>query len=205
MGQQASYIIQIISTFSILPLLLLGIFGSREWPTPLAVFFAFCGFGFAIDLLGWYCYLTNNAALNQVARHLYIAAECCFYFWFIGGYLHELPWSWWLRRAWIGLIPLWAMAIFIDDGIPRFSMSFQVVISFLLSFCLLRAVEKEESVMMQSTFWLLLGSFIYYFCTFFFMNFLYTQFGADYWYIRNIISIVANLLFACGYFVYQRR
>jgi hypothetical protein len=71
----------------------------------------------------------------------------------------------------------------------------------VLSHCLLSRVEKEEGIEKQLPFWLLLGSFFYFFCTFFFMNFLNSRFGLNLWYARNIIGILTNLLFAWGFFV----
>ena len=200
MGQHTFYIIQIISTFSVVPVLSLGVLVFRKNTFPVNLFVGFCAFGFITDLLGWYFYLTNNVNANQVARHFYILIESSFYFWFVGAHIQNKIASRLFKKAWIMVIPIWVLTIFFWE-IPQFKVFFQIIISFALSFCLIQFVEKDESARRKFLFWFFLGSFFYYFCTFFFMNFLYSQFGLNLWYVRNILGIVANLMFAWGFWV----
>ena len=203
MSQHAYYIIQIISTFSVVPVLFLGILLFRKNNFPINLFVGFCAFGFITDLLGWYFYLTSNVNANQVVRHFYILIESSFYFWFVGVHIQNKIASTLFKKAWIMVTPLWVLTLLVWE-IPQFKVFFQVIISFALSFCLIQFVEKDEKAKRQLLFWLFLGSFLYYFCTFFFMNFLYSQFGLNLWYVRNIIGIIANLIFAWGFVVNYR-
>ncbi|HLZ16055.1 MAG TPA: hypothetical protein VKQ08_03410 [Cyclobacteriaceae bacterium] len=205
MNENFFYSLQVLSTFSILPAMILGFFAYKKLNRPIRCFLYFCSLGFLIDLAGWYMYLTKNGTANLVIRFGYILVESVFYCWFVGGFIESGVASRLLKKAWIAIIPLWLIAISAVDGIPYFKVIFQIAISFALSYCLLSRVEKEGGIEKLLVFWLLLGSFFYFFCTFFFMNFLNSRFGLNLWYARNIISMLANFMFAWGFFVSRRR
>ena len=204
MSENVFYIIQIASTFSALPALVFGILSFKKVPLSIQLFVAFFALGFLIDLSGWYFFLTKNGSANQNLRYGYILVECVFYFWFVGTQIPSKIARLLCKNAWILLFPLWALAIRSPQGIRYFMVVFQVVISSILSYCVLRNIEREENVWQLLVFWILLGSFFYYFCTFFFMSFLDSQFGINLWYLRNIIGIIGNIIFAWGVIVHRR-
>jgi hypothetical protein len=188
----AFYTLQIVSTLSVVPSIVCGLIIFVRVPLSIRLFIVFLSIGLVTDLFGWYAYLYNEGTVNQYVRYGYILTESIFYFWFVGQFLSNELIARITASAWVIIIPLWFLAICFTDGISYFMVSFQVIISFLLSFCLLKKIEIADHSL---AFRLLAGSFFYYFCTFFFMSFLSTQFGLGIWYLRNIINVISNLIF----------
>lgn len=191
------YVIQIVSTLSIVPAVILGSIRLRTFDTSLRLFYFFLWAGFLTDLFGWYAFLTGNGEANEYVRAGYSLLEAVFVFWFVGGFMKT---RFVQTRSWLIVVPVWIIALFVTEGIKYFLLSFEIIISFLISFSILNSVEREDHSWGQLHMWLLLGLFLNYFCTFFFMAFLDSTFGAQLWFLRNLIAAAANLIFAWGYF-----
>jgi hypothetical protein len=204
MSEEAFYILQVISTFSALPAIFLGIPLFKSVSVNIKLFLVFFVLGFLIDLFGWYSFLTKNGLANQNMRFVYILIETVFYFWFTGSLIQSKIANLLIKNVWILLLPLWFFATQSADGMRYYMVIFQITISGIISYCMIKSIETEESIWQQLVFWILLGSFFYYFSTFFFMSFLDSQFGLNLWYMRNIIGVISNLIFAWGFFVYRR-
>jgi hypothetical protein len=80
----AVYYLKIVSTFSVLLPLFLGIGLGMHRHRPYPLFLVFLFFGFLIDLTGWYMFITNNTQGNWYYRYAYGLVEPLFYFWWIG-------------------------------------------------------------------------------------------------------------------------
>jgi hypothetical protein len=199
------YVLQIISSFSVLLPILLGliVFKSRDFI--IRIFLIFLVIGFVTDLAGWYFYLTQNWQTNVQVQHVYILLESVFLLWFVSNFIGHKTFKAIVSKLWIVAIPLWALALFMGkDAITIFKVTSQVIVASLSSFCLLKFIEKSEAVIKQITFWLLIGVFFYNFCTFFFMSLLASQTGWNLWYIHNITNILTNLIYAAGFLQCRR-
>lgn len=125
-------------------------------------------------------------------------------FWFVGRFI-SLSWlTQIIKQVWILVLPLGVLSLIYPDLLEYFTPIIYVLLSFLISFSLLQIAEKEDKIGRIALFWLLLGSFIGYFCTFFFMTFLDSEFGAKLWFVKNIISSIVNIIFAFGFFVFLK-
>jgi hypothetical protein len=196
------YGLQILSTLSVVPAIFLGVLVRKTLPFALQLFILFLFLGLSTDLIGWYSYLTSNIALNQNARNIYSVIEWVFMFWFVS---KSISLSWLtqiLKQVWILFLPLGVLTLIYPDLLEYFTSIIYVLLSFLISFSLLQIAEKEDKISHITLFWLLLGSFIGYFCTFFFMTFLNSEFGTKLWFVKNIISSIVNIIFALGFFVF---
>ncbi len=196
------YGLQILSTLSVVPAIILGVSARKTLPLSLQLFVLFLFLGLSTDLIGWYSYLTSNIALNQNARNIYSVIEWVFMFWFVGKFI-SLSWlTQILKQVWILFLLLGILSLIYPDLLEYFTPIIYVLLSFLISFSLLQIAEKEDKVSRITLFWLLLGSFIGYFCTFFFMAFLDSEFGKKLWFVKNIISSIVNVIFAFGFFIF---
>lgn len=205
MSFNSQYLASIVSALSVLPVLIVGVVYFNSLPTLLKRALFLFWLGLFTDLFGWYCYLTNNASANIIAFNCYMILEYSFYAWFVGQVLYDHKRSILLRRAWIVLIPLWFLTIRMDENHRFFSLTIQILLSLLLSFCILRHVENEREPYGKAVFWILLGSFFYYFCTFFFMGFLNVKFILKIWHIKNIVGITSNAIFFYGFWIETRK
>ncbi len=204
MSWNPQYLFSIASTLSVLPALMLGLFLFRNLPVTLKGLTLLLGFGLMCDLFGWYAYLTNSEMANLIVFNCYVICEYSFYAWFAGQLLSGIRWSRYLKWAWVVLIPLWILTLGIDEKHRYFSLTSQILLSLLISYCLLHHIEKEEVPFSSAVFWILLGSFFYYFCTFFFVGFLNVKFILKIWHVKNIVGIISNTLFFFGFWVVAR-
>jgi hypothetical protein len=199
------YILQIISTFSVLPALLLGLFFFNKIPLLPKYFLGFLLIGFMIDLLGWYFYLTKYADGHTYFRYAYNLFEPLFLCGFLGELLPKNKLRIFCHWAWILIFPFWLLSIFYPGLYAMYKISTEVFIAFVSSFCLLSLVEKEISWIQMPVFWILIGIFFYNFSTFFFMGLSTTDLGNRLWFMHNIINVTTYLFFMVAYSIYYKK
>jgi hypothetical protein len=199
MGEKLFYTFQIVSTFSVTLPLAAGFLTFKNVETKLKLFLVFLSLGFIADLLGWYFYLTKNAAGNIYARDIYSLIETLFLIWFIGKVSNNRIIKSVSARLWIVLIPVWMLGIIYKDVLIVCRTSSQVLLAFVSCFCLLEIVEKRSLIAKDLIFWILLGIFFYFFSTFFFMSLLATQLDLKVWYLHNLLNIATNLIYFWGF------
>lgn len=201
MDENTFYIIQIISTFSIVPALVLGFVTWRRVDRLLLFFLGFLLLGFLVDLFGWYAYLHQLGRGNLIIRNGYSLIECLFVFWLVGSQISTGKIAVVTKHAWIFFLPFWAVTLAMGNDLNYFMLAFQILVSFALSIVILQRVETGKDIWQQPLFPILVGAFINYFCTFVFMNFLDSKIGMELWYVRNIISASANLFYAWAFWL----
>ncbi|MBX7124084.1 MAG: hypothetical protein K1X47_00180 [Cyclobacteriaceae bacterium] len=192
------YYFQITSTLSAVLPLALGMWVQRR-EVRFRWMLSFLALGLFTDLLGWAFYLSNFSRGNLVIRDIYSLLE----FFFVCGMLHAVVQSKVVRRIlkyWIVvLIPLWVVGVWWIEWNVVARTTSQVVIAFASGFAILEMVEKSDNPYGNWLFWVLLGFFFYFFCTFFFMSLIATQMGIQIWYLHNFVNITTNLFYFYGF------
>jgi hypothetical protein len=200
MEQDWVFYFQIISTFSVLLPIGIGLMHLRGIDDIFKAFVGFLVVGFVVDLAGGVFALTDFLNGNYVVKYVYNIFEPLFLCWILQkitsvGTLKNL-----LKKAWMIIIPLWLISVFFNDFFPIYKIITQIFIAFASCFCILEFVEKESDITHKLTFWALIGIFFYNFCTFFFMGFLNTSLGLDLWYLHNVINVLTNLIYFVGFY-----
>ncbi len=193
------YYLQVASTLSVLFPIVSSFLVFRLIEPKIKWFVALLLFGFAVDLFGWYCYLTSQGSINLIVRYVYELVEALFWFWMISIITSSSLVKKVSRYAMYAIIPFWVMCLINKDLLALFETVTQVYLSFATCFCVLRMIEDDASSTEGLVFWLFIGLFFYTFCTFFFMSLLANQFDVKLWYAHNIINIAANLIYFVGF------
>jgi len=170
------------------------------------LFVLFLALGMSVDLTMWR--LLSIGQTSDLLRifNFYSLLEALFFFWFIS----KTSLSVILRRATnvclYGIIPVW---IFCDVVYPLFVSSdgrgasfdviYEVLVSFLAGFSLLRWAESDDAIGSSYGFWLTVGIFFYCFCTFFIMFFLETVMASRLWFLNNIFNVIAYVFYVIGF------
>lgn len=199
MSENLFYSLQIASTLSVLPAMVLSLFQVKKNDLKLNAFSALLLIGFIVDLFGWYSFLTKNGSINTYVRDVYSLIEALILFWLVSSVTENRILKYVLKNAWIFLIPVWCVGIIHKDIIVVCRTTSKVLLAFASCFCLLKLVEADVRVSQNPIFWILLGIFFYFFCSFFFVSLLATQLDVKVWYLHNIINIIANLIYFYGF------
>jgi hypothetical protein len=197
------YYLKIFSTFSVLVPLLFGMWGKffQKWPYNL--FMVFLSFGFIIDLIGWYMYISSNAEGNWIFRYAYSLAEPLFLFWWIGYFTisKEITKA---TRVFIGISFLfWIITIFYQTLFSYYFIFTAVSLSFFAGFLVLEIIEYNKGTQMPLSFWIVFGIFFYSFCTFFIKGMINFQVAGNLWFVQNVANITTNLIYALGFFIWR--
>lgn len=203
MEQDWRFYLQVISTFSVLLPVVMGLLFFREIGSLFWYFIGFLIVGFLVDFAGWIFYITENGDANNVVRYAYSLFEPLFLIWFLGQFGPNTKLKFLLKNVWIIILPLWLISVFSNDFFPIYKTTTQIFISSASCFYILKFVEKESNIIHDLTFWVLIGIFFYNFCTFFLMGFLNTTLGLDLWYLHNVINVLTNLLYFVGFCFYS--
>lgn len=143
-------------------------------------------------------------AARLMIFNIYCLIECTFFCWFLSNYIRFIPPS--LFRVFLFIsLPSWVVCSFLYphlhisgmSGIAVFNLLYEIVISFLAGYALIKFVERQESVSSPG-FWFLMGIFIYCFSTFFIMTFLETSLTGRMWDPHNVINITTYLIYSIG-------
>lgn len=202
MSERVFYYLQVVSTLSVAFPLIAGVFRRTHMSTWLKLFMMFLAIGFAVDLSGWYFYLTRNEGANLYLRHGYDLFEAVFLWWIVARLssnkvLTKL-FSWLL----VPLLLFWAMRFYHDGLMSAFKVSTQIVFAFGASYGILRKVEREQHPFRAPDSWILLGIFLYCFTTHFIMGLLSTTLSGM-WYVHNIINVLTNLIYFAGLLLWR--
>lgn len=202
MLNEVAYLLKLISTFSVLLPIAVGLWYLKQYGFVVKWFIAFLGIGLVTDMGGWIFYLIKNDAANLYTRHAYALFDSLFLFWLLGRLSPEGLVKSFLNKAWIVLVPFWLVRFYYLPAMSIFKTSTQVFIAFAACFIILRRVEASTSATRQLTFWILLGVFFYCFSTYFIMGMLATSLSKI-WYSQNLINIVTNLIYFVGFFKFS--
>jgi hypothetical protein len=203
MNQNWFFYLQLISTFSVLFPLVVGLVYLEKIGSVFRYFIGFLIVGFVVDLAGWIFYLTENGDGNHVVRYAYNLFEPIFLIWFLGQFSLNSKLKFLLKNAWIVVLPLWLISVFFNEFFPVYKTITQIIIAFTSCFFILKVVENDSNLIRNISFWVLFGIFFYNFCTFFFMSFLNTTLGLNLWYLHNVINVTTNLIYFGGIYFFS--
>lgn len=194
-----AYYLKILSTFSVLLPILIGIWGKfhRKWPYQ--IFLALLVFGFFIDLGGWYMYVSQNTSLNWVLRYAYNLVEPLCFFWLIG-YFTSSKITRKMTIIFAGLaFAYWIFVLFQQSAFSGLYLFNGISLTFFSGFLVLEIIENKKEASLPLSFWIAFGIFFYHLSTFFVKGLLNTQIAAELWFIQNLVNIVTNIIFALGF------
>lgn len=197
----AVYLLKIVSTFSVLNPLLLGIGLGMHRHRPYPMFLAFLFFGFLIDLTGWYMFTTNNTQGNWYYRYAYGLIEPLFFFWWIG-YFSQSRFVVKSTKVFIVLsVIFWLVIIFYQPVFSFYYIFTSVALAFFAGFLVLEIIENKKSPRLPLSFWIAFGIFFYFLCTFFVKGLINGQAATELWFIQNVANITINIIYAVGFWV----
>lgn len=191
----------LFSGLASLPILIPIGFAIRAYATAglaIRLFLFFLLIGLTTDLTMWFLIYNKHYDYLLPVFSAYSLVDSLFCFWLIQNLAAPSP----LKK--IALIslwlmpPLWLASIFIESVTIPFETIYEIVVSFLSGFLLLKIAESEGSVISNPFFWLLLGIFFYCFSTFFLMTLLGTEISQKVWWLNNVINMITYIAFAVG-------
>ncbi len=190
--------IRILATFTTLIPIGAGLLRYKTAGKIFRLFLYFLIFGFLTDLLVWQLMeVSRNASF-----YLFIffpLAEALFLLWFIKVTNASPIISKICNILFIFMIPFWLCDHFVfntgEELNAVFDTSYEIIISILSAYSLLKLAETETELKKMPIFWFQLGIFIYCFTTFFLSGFLGTSIMQSIWFIHNLINLIVYLLF----------
>jgi hypothetical protein len=197
----AVYYLKIVSTFSVLLPLLLGIGLGMHRHRPYPLFLVFLFFGFLIDLTGWYMFITNNTQGNWYYRYAYGLVEPLFYFWWIGYFSQSRVVVKSTKIFMVLSFMFWLVIIFYQPAFSSYYIFTSVALAFFAGFLVLEIIENKKSSRLPLSFWLAFGIFFYHLCTFFIKGLINEQGARELWFIQNLVNITTNIIYAVGFWV----
>lgn len=178
------------------------------------LFFIFLLLGFLTDLLGWYVsYSPEEINYLLLASLIYSYCEAVFFVWLVTDYSPSNTIKK-LRIMILTGIAIWiGFTIFNGSSVQGnisysalFDTSYQIAISFLAGFALLKMAEKEDQIVAVPMFWILCGVFFYCFSTFFIFiikSRLNQDLANRLWPVHNLVNIFTYLLYSIGLWKYR--
>jgi hypothetical protein len=197
----AVYYLKIVSTFSVLLPLFLGIGLGMHRHRPYPLFLVFLFFGFLIDLTGWYMFITNNTQGNWYYRYAYGLVEPLFYFWWIGYFSQSRVVVKSTKIFMVLSFMFWLVIIFYQPAFSSYYIFTSVALAFFAGFLVLEIIENKKSSRLPLSFWLAFGIFFYHLCTFFIKGLINEQGARELWFIQNLVNITTNIIYAVGFWV----
>ena len=196
------HLVNVIATFTLLIPIFAGITKYKIAGKYFRLFFFLLIYGFLTDVLIW--------QLKDISRstsfflfNVYDLVEATVLFWFIR-MTSENPA---IKKICIILItiaiPSWFIIYFsYQDEQPHmagYSTSYNIAVAFLTGFALLKLGETGASIKQMPMFWILMGLFVYSFCTFFITSLFDTELRDNIWFFKNTIAFVSYLIFTKGF------
>jgi hypothetical protein len=205
-------LIRVISIFSILVPLTMGLLRRQHLETGLRYFWIFLVFAFLVDV-GIYLWVKmGQAQIAGIVFSIYSLVEALVFFSFTRmsiqdhGFRKIATWTLALTPVyWVMLVTFTYADVALNNQIiALFDPVYQVVAAFLSGFALLALVESNPKPSLDPSFWILLGIFLYCFCTFFILGLVNTVFGQNIWWLHNVFNITAYGLYARGFWMVKR-
>lgn len=199
--------IGLIATFTTLIPIFIGIIRYKTAVKPLRLFLFFLIYGFFTDLI-----VSPLIQLSLSPKYflfiLYSLIESAFLFWFIG---YSNSYSLVKRISFslaIAMIPFWFITEIVLspwlDPSPIFDTAYQILISILSAYSLLKLAEEKIELQKLPMFWFMLGIFFYCFTTFFISIFIGEEIRNKIWFMRNLINLLLYAIFTIGFLTIPR-
>lgn len=181
--------------------------GSRE----IRLFFLFFIFVFLTDISIFALSKAGMFKFLEIFSISFPLAESSFFYWLVWKNV-DLKFKslvGWLTFTsllyWIGLAIL-----NMDIGLGNilvgqlFYPVYEILVSILAGFILLKMVEKEDLISDKPMFWIFQGMFFYFFNTFFLSILFYSPFFLNFWFLNNIFYIISLGFYTFGLWKYYK-
>jgi hypothetical protein len=194
------HLINIIATFTLLIPISAGISKYKYADFKCRLFLFFLVYGFITDLIVWLL-LDSARGVSYFFFNFYNLVESLFLFWYIMVTNESTTIKKICRILLILAIPAWLISYLenTEKHMATFSTAYDILLTFLIGYALLKMGEKAVVLTKEPTFWFFLGIFIYCFCTFFISSLMETELRQKIWFIHNIINFVSYLILAKGF------
>jgi hypothetical protein len=196
--------IQVISILAIIAPISIGIANWKISGSLIRSFVVFLFIGLATDVSMYTLLNSNKTEYLPDIFNFYSLVESIFFYWIVlknvkaGNVRVIIKVLLWITLLyWLLLYTAEPLSPFFQTP-GRFDAFYEIVISFLAGLALLQLVEKDDNIVSNPMFWILLGIFFYCFCTFFIMNFITTLISQRIWFLNNIFNIIAYLFYSIG-------
>ncbi|MBS1681754.1 MAG: hypothetical protein JST48_08595 [Bacteroidetes bacterium] len=199
MDENLFYSLQIASTFSVVPAIIVGIWFRHKVDKTVKVFIVYLLLGFFTDLSGWYFYLIQNSNLNTYVQYFFRLAEALIWFWMINKNTKYRVLKIFFTKLWIVIIPLWSTIFVYPAVLNVYDFITNILIAFASSFCILGIIESENNPTRSLIFWMLTGAFFYFFGVFLIRSTPLWNLAVKIWYLHNLINITTNLIYFIGF------
>jgi hypothetical protein len=169
------------------------------------LFFVFLACGFIVDATSWYLYVNTNNAVGLIIFTTYALLEAIFFLLIvdectkmttmklISNILISVAIIAWIINA---LVSYQNHPHATSNGL--YIGGYEIVISFMAGFALLKLVEQRNSILPRYEFWFLSGIFFYCFCSFFYMILLETNISYRIWFINSTMNIITYVFYSIG-------
>lgn len=195
----------IATAVGVLPLIYGGIV-YRRLPTDYKLLFYFLVYAFLTDFLVGVLFNFNiSLSLSKILFMLYPLIESVFQFWFFGRQISDVTIKRVTNVFLFAMLPYYLLTVFFAGTMLDqfyFNTSYNILISFISGFVLLKAAEEFEEMFKEPIVWMSLGVLTYSFGTFFLYSIFDTEIRKHIWYIHNIISVLTSLLLTRGFYVF---
>ncbi len=197
------HILKITATiFSLIPIII-GLIKYNTLNSYFRSYIYFLSYGFIVDVSIWFTSGTDNP-MGYFFYNSFSLVESVYLFWFISMTTSS---SWVKKITWkpsLLLIPFWIIAHYFINTPEKFSSIFDttylIAISLLSGYVILKHIEKDFKDY-ETSFWILIGIFIYAFTTFFISSLLETEMIQKLWFLQNSINILVYSIFAKAFWV----
>lgn len=193
----------IATAAGILPIIYGGVVYKRLSSDYKLLFYFFI-YAFLTDFLVGILYNFNiSLELSKILFMLYPLIESVFQFWFFGRQISDPSIKRVANIFLIAMLPYYLITVFLAGTMLDkfyFNTTYNILISFISGFVLLKAAEKFEEMFKEPIVWIALGVLTYSLGTFFLYSIFDTEIRKHIWYIHNIVSILTNLLIARGFY-----
>ena len=167
-------------------------------------------YGAATDIFGWTFYKTNRSYV-LLAVDIYTLAEALLMVFIIesSGLFNNLKKLFkliYLLLFFFFLLVFIILPLVSDNGAYRgtYSFGYLSIVAVLAAWASLKWIEGVGNKLNNPVFTLLIGVFIYTFCSVFIDSFIGTTIGDAVWWIHDVANITAYLIFAYCFFLIKK-
>jgi hypothetical protein len=198
------HFLNVITTFATLIPITAAFFRLTTAGKVFRLFLLYLIYGFLTDIFVWQL-MDVSRTTSFFLFILFPLVEAIFMIWFIRAINSSPVLIRICNILMIAMIPFWLTAHFLFNHSEYlsalFDSSYEIIVSMLSGFSLLKLAEKDTSLQNNPLFWLQTGIFFYCFTTFFISGFLESGFREKIWWIHNSVNILVYILFTIAFLV----
>lgn len=194
------------TAFEFIPVIA-GIIVFKNAKTKYRLFLFYLLLGFLIDLPK--AFITSDHLLRWM-NNIYSLIETPLLLWFIGQCISNKTIKAYVFPAMLLTVIFWFYCHFIhESSVLNYSMLLDVTTSVLISaaaaYALLLMTQEETNITALPDFWFMAGLFFYFFIAGFLFSFLESELLKKIWFIHNILSMLAFLVFVKAFLTVNKK